>query len=292
MASGECLLNGTVGTMVGPEFQGFRVMTEMINLSRMYNSVAALAGGRRALVEAWQFLSFRKSFGKIALEHALVRAKFWELGALHLANFQLVWRAIQAMDAAEAGDETEAELLRFLTPMVKRESAELAVYLCRESMELMGGMGYIEDTVLPKTMRDVMVLPIWEGAGNIMILDMLGAVSKSKGLDLMIAEIESLCADDTAYGKALQLEAKELSTRFDFIRTLSQDEREYQAKAVLLRLTRCYQAALLLGASRSDSTGRFLTALEWLLNDWGDFEGKRIAPPLRDAVATLIGWDF
>ncbi len=292
MASGECLLDGTVGTMVGPEFQGFRVMTEMINLSRMYNSVAALAGGRRALVEAWQFLSFRRSFGKIALEHALVRAKFWELGALHLANFQLVWRAIKAMDAAEEGDENEAELLRFLTPMVKRDSAELAVYLCRESMELMGGMGYIEDTVLPKTMRDVMVLPIWEGAGNIMILDMLRAASKSKGLALLLAEIDSLCVDNLVLGQAIREEAKVLAARFEQIRLLSQDEQEYQAKAVLLRLTRCYQAALLLGDSGKDTSGRCFVALDWLLGDWTNFEGKRNAPPLRSEIDTLIGWDF
>lgn len=292
MASGECLLNGTVGKMVGPEFQGFRVMTEMINLSRMYNSVAALAGGRRALVEAWQFLGFRMSFGKIALEHALVRAKFWELGALHLASFHLVWRAIQAMDAAEEGNETEAELLRFLTPMVKRDSAELAVYLCRESMELMGGMGYIEDTVIPKTMRDVMVLPIWEGAGNIMILDMLRASVKSKGLAVMLLEIDRLADGSDLFVQAIRQEKQVLAAKLEWMRELPQDEQEYQAKEVFLRLTRCYQAALLLSQSRKEASSRHALALEWLLRDSEALQGKRSAAPERAAVTTLIGWDF
>jgi acyl-CoA dehydrogenase len=292
MASGECLLNGTIAKMVGPEFQGFRVMTEMINLSRMYNSVAALAGGRRALVEAWQFLSFRESFGKIALEHALVRAKFWELGALHLASFHLVWRAIEAMDAAEKGNEHEAELLRFLTPMVKRDSAELAVYLCRESMELMGGMGYIEESILPKMMRDVMVLPIWEGAGNIMILDMLRAAIKSKGLGLVLAEIDSCCQDSSAYARILKKEAKNLGQQLSAIRDLPQDELEFQAKELLLKLTRCYQSALLLKDSQKDPSGRYILALDWMLRDYSDFDHRRKAAPQRQEIERLIAWKF
>ncbi len=292
MASGECLLNGTIGKLIGPEFQGFRVMTEMINLSRMYNSVAALAGGRRALVEAWQFLSYRQSFGKIALDHALVRAKFWELGALHLANFHLVWRAIQAMDAAEEGEASEAELLRFITPMVKRDSAELAVYLCRESMELMGGMGYIEESILPKIMRDVMVLPIWEGAGNIMILDMLRASIKSKGLSMVLAEIEAFSQGSSVHARLLQQEATTLGQKFDALRNLPQDELEFQAKELLLKLTRCYQSALLLKVSKNDPSGRCILALDWILRDYPDFDRRRNAAPPRKEIETLIGWDF
>ena len=125
------------------------------------------------------------------MEHALVRLKFYELGSIYLGNFYLSWRAIEALDAAETGDAEEAELLRVLTPMTKKSTAETSVYAVREAMELMGGMGYIEDGAMPKIMRDMMVLPIWEGAGNIMILDMLRASSKSKGLDILFKELET-----------------------------------------------------------------------------------------------------
>jgi acyl-CoA dehydrogenase len=291
MASGECMLDGTIAKMVGPEFQGFRVMTEMINLSRMYNSVAALAGGRRALVEAYQFLNYRMSFGKIALAHALVRSKLWELGALHLASFHLVWRAIAAMDAAEAGGADEAELLRLLTPMVKRDSAELAVYLCRESMELMGGMGYIEDTVVPKVMRDVMVLPIWEGAGNIMVLDMLRAAAKSRGLACIVGEIKGICQGDSPAATTIAAIVDELARQLAALSGKSQDEMEYQAKPLFLRLTRCYQAALLLQQSQDDSTGRYELALEWVLQDLTHASSRTTAPS-RAAIASLMGWEF
>ncbi|MDZ7682479.1 MAG: acyl-CoA dehydrogenase family protein [Fodinibius sp.] len=56
MATGEVRFNDTVGKRLGAEGAGFKVMAQMINISRNYNSVAALAGYRRALIEAWQYL--------------------------------------------------------------------------------------------------------------------------------------------------------------------------------------------------------------------------------------------
>lgn len=292
MASAECLLEGTVGKMVGAEFEGFKVMTEMINLSRLYNSVAALSGGRRALVEAFQFLSFRESFGKVALEHSLVRAKFWELGALYLAGFQLVWRAIRALDRAEQGHEESQHLMRLLTPMVKRDSAEMAVYLARESMELMGGMGYIEDTVMPKIMRDVMVLPIWEGAGNIMVLDMMRAAAKTNGLDTLLAEVKDLVETNQRYGETL---IRETVSVVHGIRSAllnkDQDASEFLCKKMFLELTRLYQIALLIGDQDQQNSERTDWALKHLMQQFDRCYVPQ-KPPSADDICTLIGWDF
>jgi acyl-CoA dehydrogenase len=255
----------------------------------MYNSVAALAGARRALIEAYQFLSYRQTFGKIALSHALVRAKLWELGSLYRATHALVWRAVAAMDRAETGDKREAELLRLLTPMVKRDSAELAVYSCRESMELMGGMGYIEDTVLPKTMRDMMVLPIWEGAGNIMVLDMLRACVKSEGLHTLLAEIQGICAGGGVEAASILGNATTLVEQLAQLSHLPQDAMEYQAKGLFLKLTRSYQAALLLQAADIGVGGKL--ACDWLLQTAGLMQ-PRDTPPTEHEIQALVSWEF
>lgn len=291
MASGECLLEGTVGKMVGEEFQGFYVMAEMINLSRMYNSVAALAGGKRALIEAWQFLAYRKTFGKIALDHALVRDKFWELGAMQYASFQLVWRSIAAMDAAELGNEDEASILRLLTPMTKRSSAEIAVYLCRESMELMGGMGYIEESIIPKMMRDVMVLPIWEGAGNIMILDMLRACKKGNGLQLLIAEVENACISGSEMAIHILQKVKTITSEFQSKLNLEQDELEFAAKSFFLELTKQYQYALLLKCAETENDQAAQIALKYFFQSESK-QWKQSSPPSRNELDHLIGWEF
>lgn len=253
MASAECLLDGTEAKMVGEEFNGFKVMTDMINLSRLYNAVAALSGSRRALIEAYTFNKFRTSFGKTAIHHALIRDKLWELGALNVAGFYLTWATIEALDQADNGDETAKELNRFLTPMTKKWTAEKSVYIVRESMELMGGIGYIEDGVVPKIMRDVMVLPIWEGAGNIMTLDMLRASFKSKGLEIMLVEINSVASISSEHGQMINEKLELIKDQLNTLSSKEQEKVELIAKYIFGELTTLYQLSLMVKNRRAEN---------------------------------------
>lgn len=292
MASAECMLTDTVGKLVGNEFEGFKVMAEMINLSRLYNSVAALACSRRALIEAYQFLSYRKTFGKTAIEHALVRTKLTELSALHVANFYLVWRAVKALDKADAGNEKEKELLRIINPMTKKWSAETGVYITRESMELMGGLGYIEDTVMPKLMRDVMVLPIWEGSGNIIILDMLRAMAKSKGFEILCEEITGSAKDNSDFGNWMNIELKKLIAFSEKLKILPPDEMEASAQPFFEKLTSLYQISLLIDNLNDESKEWILPALNFLKEKYSPSDLKETKPLSVDEVWGLIGWEF
>ncbi len=292
MASAECMLTDTQGTLVGNEFEGFKVMVEMISLSRLYNSVAALSASRRALIEAYQFLSHRKSFGKIVLEHALIRTKLTELGALNVANFYMVWKAIELLDLADAGHEKEAQLFRLVNPMTKKWSAEMGVYITRESMELMGGLGYIEDGVMPKVMRDVMVLPIWEGSGNVIILDMLRAMVKSKGFEVMCDEITLVAKSNAAYGGFMQAELASLVLFFEKLKAMPQDEMESSAKLFFEKLTSLYQISLLIDALNDESKEWILPALAYLKEKYAPTGLQEVIPLSVAEVNGLIGWEF
>jgi len=291
MASGECLLENTEAKLIGDEFKGFQIMTEMINLSRLYNSVAAVSGMRRALIEAYQFLCHRKTFRKTAIEHALIREKLLELGSKYVADFYLTWRTVKALDQADSGNDQEKELARLLTPMIKKCTAADTVYIVRESMELMGGMGYIEDTVMPKIMRDVMVLPIWEGAGNIMTLDMLRAAFKSKGLKLMIAEIQSAMTQaDNSLQTNITNDLEEFSKHLSTIGSLDQDTMECAARHLLDRLTLIYKLALLMSSKNETNQAWTTPAINYFTDLLypQPFEPK--APPSVAVIHGLIGW--
>lgn len=188
MASAEIIFRDTEATLVGQEYEGFKQMTEMVNLSRLYNSVAAVAAERRAMIEAWQYLHFRMLFGKNALEHSLIQEDFFVLGCEVLGDFLLTFKAIDVLDYAD-NQSTQLphakELARILIPIAKYSTAENAYQIIQKSMELMGGNGYIEDGIMPRLMRDALVLPIWEGAGNIMFLDMIRACIKSNAFQLL-----------------------------------------------------------------------------------------------------------
>jgi acyl-CoA dehydrogenase len=292
MASAECMLTNTVGKLVGNEFEGFKVMVEMINVSRIYNSVAALASARRALIEAYQFLCNRQTFGKTAIEHALIRTKLTELGALHVANFYLVWRTVKSLELSEAGNEKETHLLRIINPMTKKWSAETGVYITRESMELMGGLGYIEDGVVPKIMRDVMVLPIWEGSGNIIILDMLRAMTKTKGFEVICNEINKSADNNAEYGLWIKGELKKLITFAEKISHLQQDEMEASAKVFFEKLTSLYQLSLLIDNLNEESKKWISPALNYLKEKYTPAELVEITPLSVDEVNNLVAWKF
>lgn len=292
MASAECMLNNTPAKLVGKEFGGFKVMLEMITLSRLYNSVAALATARRALIEAYQFLCYRKTFDKPAIEHALVRTKLTELGSLHVANFYLVWRAIKALDNADNGNDKETHLLRLINPMTKKWSAETGVYITRESMELMGGLGYIEDTVMPKLMRDVMVLPIWEGSGNIIILDMLRAILKTKGFEIICEEINNSAKNNNDYGIWMTEELKKLIDFAEKLKHFSQDNMETSAKVFFEKLTSIYQISLLIDNLNDESKAWISPALNFLKEKYHPAELKETQALSVNEVKGLIAWQF
>lgn len=292
MASAECMLTNTVGKLIGKEFEGFKVMTEMINLSRLYNSIAALSASRRALIEAYQFLCYRKTFGRYAIEHALVRTKLTELGSLHIANFYLVWRAIKALDLADNGNENEKQLFRLINPMTKKWSAETGVYITRESMELMGGLGYIEDTVMPKLMRDVMVLPIWEGSGNIIILDMLRGMMKTNGFEILCEEIINSARKNSEYGSWVEKELSALQKFSSSLKNFPQDEMEATAKIFFEKLTSLFQISLLLEALNAESKEWISPALKYLTEKYDSSAIEKVQPLSAEEVKSLIAWDF
>lgn len=295
MASGECLLKNTVGKLYGEEGQGMKIMLDMIHLMRVYNSIASVAGERRALVEAYQHLTYRTTFGKNALEHALVRDKFYELCSLYSADFYLTWRSSQALERADIGDEREQEIARLITPMAKYWTGKNVVYIVRECMELMGGMGYIEDLVMPKLFRDILVLPIWEGAGNIMILDMLRAAYKSpKSVEYLLEDIgktASQCADSNLSMWLLD-EIQQLGKLMAQFFTLSQTECECTAKSVFHRLIPIYQLTLLLNNRTEQNKGWMQPTIDYLVAELKG-ERQRIgvkSVPSKSEINAMMGW--
>ncbi|HAI75420.1 MAG TPA: acyl-CoA dehydrogenase [Microscillaceae bacterium] len=293
MASAECILTNTVGKRIGEEGEGFKIMTDMINLSRLYNAIGSISGARRALIEAYQHLSFRTTFGRNALDHALVREKLAELTALYQAEFYLTWRTVQSLDLTDHGNTREAELVRLLTPMVKRSSAAQVVYIVRECMELVGGLGYIEDGVIPRLMRDCMVLPIWEGAGNIMLLDMLRASFKSKGFSFLCEDLQATFAQHGGQHQAaltgllqqIVLLAKQLGG-------VDQETLETTAKDLFGTLTRLYQIGLLMQQRDSESQTWVDPALGWLIRNLQPASLQLRQAPDRASIEAMMAWAF
>ena len=190
LPTAELTLNGTPASLVGEPANGVRAISTLLNVTRTWNAVAAIAYMRRALALARSYAKQRTAFGALLADKPLhadtlagIQAEFE--GAFHLTFFvaELLGRA----ERAEASAAQEA-LLRILTPVAKLWTGKQCVSIVSEVLEAFGGAGYMEDTGIASLLRDAQVFPIWEGTTNVLALDCLRAAAPS-GLAPWLREI-------------------------------------------------------------------------------------------------------
>ena len=237
MATGEVTLDEAVVEEVG----GFAAMTDMLNLSRLYNSVASVAVIGRAVYEARHYIEERQVFGRPIIEWPLAQETFFDIEAEQVAALLLTFETVEMLCRADQGDEEAAKMLRILTPIVKAVTGKLAVPCVSEAMELVGGNGYIEENPMPRLLRDAQVLPIWEGTTNILVLDALRVINKYGAHELLLAKIR----------KQFRPEADALAY------TLASLD-EHDARGWIDRLARLYELTLLVEAGHGEYADRLV----------------------------------
>ncbi|MBO9539776.1 acyl-CoA dehydrogenase family protein [bacterium] len=258
MPSGEISLDGARAFAVGEVGRGFAYMTEMLNLSRIYNSVASVAVTRRALYECLKFSRERATFGHLIEQYPMVRRQLVEMTIEHEASMALVWEAIAFLDRQDDGLATpeERKLLRLLTPQIKYHTARQAVDFASMACEFLGGNGYIETFVTPRLLRDAQVLPIWEGTTNILVLDVLRCLEKEGAqaplFETLRARLGALRQSRLAPYRDQALSALDrLIAAFDQL-AAAQEGRTLFAKEWSDWALRVYQATLLLEGAEEE----------------------------------------
>lgn len=74
-----------------------------------------------------------------------------------------------------------------------------------EAMEVLGGIGYCEESELPRLYREMPVNGIWEGSGNIMCLDVLRVLNKQAGVyDLLSEAFVEVKGQDRYFDRAVR----------------------------------------------------------------------------------------
>jgi hypothetical protein len=74
-------------------------------------------------------------------------------------------------------------------PIAKLTLGKQAVAIASEAIECFGGAGYVEDTGLPRLLRDAQVLPVWEGTTNVLALDVLRAEGRERALTTALVNL-------------------------------------------------------------------------------------------------------
>ncbi|MBO0867618.1 MAG: acyl-CoA dehydrogenase family protein, partial [Micromonosporaceae bacterium] len=188
-----------------PAERGLHRMMTLVVITRLHNAAAAAGGMRRGLDYARAYAAARTVAGGTLADRPLHRATLARLAvdaeaafALAAHAFWLQGRAETPAGPGESAQGTAAAELRLVAPLAKLYTGRLAVEAASEYLECFGGAGYIEDTGIPRLLRDAQVLPIWEGTTNVLALDVLRAVAAGDGVKQLQARLDA--ATDLAEG--------------------------------------------------------------------------------------------
>ncbi|PIS11022.1 MAG: acyl-CoA dehydrogenase [Bdellovibrio sp. CG10_big_fil_rev_8_21_14_0_10_47_8] len=244
LPTAELTLDGTPAQLVGGEGHGVRKISSLFNITRIYNAICAVGQMRRALDLSQAYSNVRSAFGKRLIDHPLHQQTLLEMELEWKGSFLLVMRACELLGKDECGkaSEQESSLLRVLTPLAKLYTGKAVVRVCSEALECFGGAGYVEDTGLPRLLRDGQVLSIWEGTTNVLSLDMLRAFEKEKGFEALQTEFQEKIASiqNSALKMVLQKNLEQATTHFQSTLKKGPDALLARARHIAMNLTQVY----------------------------------------------------
>jgi len=199
-ASSEVELNQELGVLIGEEGAGIETIIEMVTHTRLDCAVSSAALMRLALANAINHCEHRKVFGKRLVEQPLMVQVLADLALDVEAATALAFRLARAFDRAE--DPRAAAWRRLMTPVTKYWVCKIAPAIVAEAMECLGGNGYVEEAPLARIYREAPVNSIWEGAGNVMALDVLRVLKREPDVVEMVMEELGQAVGDDAHLKA------------------------------------------------------------------------------------------
>ncbi|CAM5646970.1 acyl-CoA dehydrogenase family protein [Streptomyces afghaniensis] len=186
-ASAEVEFDGTWARRVGEEGRGVRTIIEMVAATRLDCVLGSAGLMRQAVAQAVHHCTYREAFGGKLADKPLMRNVLADLALESEAATTLALRLAAAYDD---GGEQERALLRIAVPAAKYWVTKRCPPVAVEAAECLGGNGYVEESGLPRLVRESPLNSIWEGAGNVQALDVLRALQREPGaLDAYLREV-------------------------------------------------------------------------------------------------------
>ncbi|MFF7733316.1 acyl-CoA dehydrogenase family protein [Streptomyces sp. NPDC007984] len=186
-ASAEVEFDGTWARRVGEEGRGVRTIIGMVAATRLDCVLGSAGLMRQAVAQAVHHCSYREAFGGKLVDKPLMRNVLADLALESEAATTLALRLAAAYDD---GGEQERALLRIAVPAAKYWVTKRCPPVAVEAAECLGGNGYVEESGMPRLVRESPLNSVWEGAGNVQALDVLRALRREPGaLDAYLREV-------------------------------------------------------------------------------------------------------
>lgn len=219
--TGEVELASAEAVELAPPGEGVYPIMEILNVSRIANSLGSVACLQRALYEGWAFAAGRHAFGRRVADQPLFRRQLEQWQQTLADAFALAWAAADELDAVwleHRPYSARYHRFRLLAHLAKYWTAHQAVAAGRWAMEAFGGNGAVADFGVERLLREAMILSIWEGTPHRQMLDGLEVMQREQAHEALFAwlgepegthaqreRVESLLAQD-ADGRAAGVE--------------------------------------------------------------------------------------
>jgi alkylation response protein AidB-like acyl-CoA dehydrogenase len=268
-----------VGTLVGDVQDGIRQMFFIIEVARMMVGTKAMSALSSGYLNALDFARNRvqgadltrmtdKAAPRVTIMHhpdvrrSLMLQKSYAEGlralVLYTASIQ---DRIQVATAAGERDDDAAALNDLLLPLVKGVGSERAFELLTQSLQTLGGSGYLQDYPIEQYLRDAKIDSLYEGTTAIQGLDLyFRKIVRNQGaaLSRLTGEIREFAAADGGNGR-LKAERSALRRAADDVDAMLAAMHGYLAGS-LEQPPEIYRAGL--------NTTRLLLALGDLVIGW------------------------
>lgn len=190
-ASSEVEFDGATGWLLGEEGEGVRQILKMGGYTRFDCALGSHSLMRRAFSVALYHAHQRQVMGKTLIEQPLMRQVLCQQALQLEGQTALLMRIAHAW--SQPADEQQRACARLFTPAAKFEICKNAAPFIAQAMEVLGGIGYCEESELPRLYREAPVNSIWEGAGNVMCLDVLRVLRKQPAwVDILAAQFDAV----------------------------------------------------------------------------------------------------
>lgn len=228
--TGEIELRDSHGYLLGSADSGIYLILEVLNLSRVANSVVSVALAQRAMADALNYAEGRIAFGKRIIDHPLLRHQFEVRLQTLRSAFALAWEAVQLLNEVWMEKPPYSDryhLFRLVAHLAKYWTAEFAVHTAKWAMEVHGGLGTLAEQGIERWLREAMILAIWEGTSHRQVLDGLEVMDRKQAHKTLFDELARIPG---VHG------ATEMQTEVQNHLSLPQDQKEAHAELLFRRL--------------------------------------------------------
>lgn len=193
LPTAEIDFDGATGYLIGEASEGFKLlMNEVINTSRLHNAANACGFLHRAFLEARNYARQRQAFGGALIDYPMIQetliAMLEKLWRYRLLTFRLA--AMIDQHGLLPEDAEQAMWQRFLINLAKYRTGATLTASIHDAIMILGGNGIVEDfTILPRLLRDAMIIETWEGPHNTLCLQIMRDAAKSNLINRWRAEI-------------------------------------------------------------------------------------------------------